>query len=82
VRAPSWWPADLGGASATGAQNDMRYACFPNARRLAVMRHGELKLYDTGEHRIGGFSQQQSASQTLSFTSQLGIVRLDDLKEV
>jgi hypothetical protein len=78
----SWWPGELGGASATGAQNDMRYACFPDKRRLAVMRNGQVKVYDTGEHRIGGFSQQQSGAQTLSFTSQMGIVRLDDLKEV
>src|ERR1700712_3597882 len=32
----SWWPDDLGIPSATGAQNDMRYACFPESRRLAV----------------------------------------------
>ncbi|MDR3531254.1 MAG: SHOCT domain-containing protein, partial [Rhodopila sp.] len=24
-----WWPEGLGTPSATGAQNDMRYACFP-----------------------------------------------------
>jgi len=77
-----WWPPGLGAASAAGAQNDMRYACFPNGRRLAVMRGGEVKVYDTGEHRISGFSQQQSGSQTLSFTSQLGTVRLDELKQI
>ena len=81
-RGSSWWPQELGGASATGAQNDMRYACFPDKRRLAVMRNGRIKIYDTGEHRIGGFSQQQSGTQTLSFSSQLGTVRLDDLKEI
>ncbi len=77
-----WWPDGLGNPSATGAQNDMRYACFPDLRRLAVMRDGKVRVYDTGEHRIGGFSQQQSGSQSLSFSSQLGSVRLDDLKEV
>lgn len=77
-----WWPEGLGSASATGAQNDMRYACFPEARRLAVMRDGRVRVYDTGDHRIGGFSQQQSGSQSLSFTSQTGPVRLEDLKEV
>ena len=60
----------------------MRYACFPDQRRLAVMRDGKVHLYDTGDHRITGFSQQQSSSQTLSFTSQNGAVRLEDLKEV
>ncbi len=77
-----WWPADLGTPSATGGQNDMRYACFPDARRLAVMRYGRLRVYDTGDHRIGGFSQQQSGSQSLTFSSQNGAVRLEDLPEI
>jgi hypothetical protein len=77
-----WWPEGLGSASATGAQNDMRYACFPEARRLAVMRDGQVRVYDTGEHRINGFSQQQSGTQILTFTSQIGPVRLEDLKQV
>jgi hypothetical protein len=77
-----WWPEGLGSASATGAQNDMRYACFPAVRRLAVMRDGRVRVYDTGDHRIGGFSQQQSGSQSLTFTSQIGSVRLEDLREV
>lgn len=77
-----WWPDGLGNASATGAQNDMRYACFPDQRRLAVMRDGKVRVYDTGDHRIGGFSQQQSGHQSLSFTSQNGTVRLEDLREV
>jgi hypothetical protein len=80
-QAGSWWPDYLGSPSATGAQNDMRYACFPDRRRLAVMRDGQVRVYDTGDHRIGGFSQQQSGSQHLSFSSQLGTVRLEDLKE-
>jgi len=78
----NWWPEELGTASATGAQNDMRYACFPDRRRLAVMQDGQVRVYDTGEHRIGGFSQQQSSGQSLSFTSQMGSVRLEDLKPV
>jgi len=77
-----WWPEGLGMASATGVQNDMRYACFPDQRRLAVMQDGRIRVYDTGEHRIGGFSQQQSRGQSLSFTSQTGTVRLEDLKQV
>ena len=72
-----WWPDGLGKPSASGAQNDMRYACFPDQRRLAVMRDGKVHLYDTGDHRITGFSQQQSTSQRLSFSSQLGTVQLE-----
>jgi hypothetical protein len=81
-QASRWWPDGLGTPSATGAQNDMRYACFPDERRLAVLRDGQVRLYDTGDHRIGGFSQQQSRGQILSFTSQIGAVRLEDLTEV
>jgi hypothetical protein len=77
-----WWPDGLGTASATGAQNDMRYACFPEQRRLAVMRDGQIRVYDTGDHRISGFSQQQSVHQDLTFSSQNGLVRLQDLQPI
>ena len=78
----SWWPADLGVPSATGAQNDLRYACFPATRRLAIQQGGVTHVYDTGEHIIGGFSQQQSGDQSLTFNSQFGLVRVADLPEV
>ena len=82
-RAPThWWPEGLGHASATGAQNDMHYACFPEQRRLALLRNGTLRVYDTGTHRISGFSQQQGDDQRLTFRSQQGLVRLEDLVEV
>jgi hypothetical protein len=74
-----WWPADLGDPSATGAQNEMRYAYFPHTRRLAIRLGGRVSVYDTGEHLITGCSQQQSGDQSLTFTSQLGLVRLADL---
>ncbi|HEX2940908.1 MAG TPA: hypothetical protein VHO91_07655 [Rhodopila sp.] len=77
-----WWPAELGAPSASGAQNGTRYACFPDKRRLAVQQDRRTRVYDTGEHRITGFAQQQSTAQSLSFTSQTGAVRLEDLKEV
>jgi len=79
-----WWPDELGTPTSSGAQNEMRFAWFPNRCRLAVMQDGKVHVYDTGEHRIRGFSQQQGegARQTLSFTSQLGTIRLDDLQEV
>ncbi len=77
-----WWPDSLGTPSSSGAQNDMRYACFPDERRLAVMRDGKVHVYDTGNHRITGFSQQQSTGQRLSFSTRDGTVRLEDLKEI
>ena len=58
----------------------MRYACFPQIHRLAIERDSKLTVYDTGNHRLSGFSQQQSTTQALSFTSQDGTVRLEDLR--
>jgi hypothetical protein len=78
----AWWPAELGAPSSTGAQNDLRYAVFPSARRLAIARGGQVAVYDTADHRITGFSQQQGADQSLTFTSQRGLVRVADLAVV
>ena len=79
----NWWPEQLGHASSTGAQNQMRYAWFPDTARLAIdTGNGTVRVYDTADHRIGGFSQQQSGDQSLSFTSQHGLVKLSDLREV
>ncbi|WP_320203565.1 SHOCT domain-containing protein [Agrobacterium rosae] len=75
----SSWPQHLGQASSTGAQNNLRYAFFPVTRRLAIDVNGEITVYDTKDHNIGGFSQQQSGDQSLTFTSQHGLVRVADL---
>jgi hypothetical protein len=75
----NWWPSDLGMPASTGAQNNLRYACFPDRRRLALDVSGQISVYDTGDHWITGFSQQQSGDQSLTFTSQYGVVRLDSL---
>ncbi len=77
-----WWPAGLGRASASGAQNGMRYACFPDRRRVAVEQAGAVTVYDSGDHRITGVSQQQGGAQDLSFSSQLGTIRAGDLPVV
>ena len=79
ARAGQWWPSELGNPASTGAQNELRYAYFPNARRLAIHLGGEVRVYDTGEHRVSGFSQQQGGDQSLTFTSQYGLVRVADL---
>jgi hypothetical protein len=75
----NWWPTDLGAAGSTGSQNNLRYAYFPAARRLAIDVNGQVSVYETGDHQIGGFSQQQSGDQSLTFTSQFGLVRVADL---
>ncbi|CAN3131599.1 SHOCT domain-containing protein [Mycobacterium sp. smrl_JER01] len=78
-----WWPAELGVPSATGGQNDVRYAVFPSTRRLAVDIRGTVRVFDTGEHRIGGVQQQQGGRHgSVSFTSQLGTFDISALPEV
>lgn len=78
----NWWPAELGQPATSGAQNDLAYAWFARPRRLAIRRGGAVQVYDTGDHAISGVSQQQSGDQSLTFTSQTGLVRLDDLPKV
>ena len=78
----AWWPAELGAPASTGVQNDIRYACFPAARRLAIQIDGRVTVYDTLDHQISGFSQQQSGDASLTFTSQHGLVRVADLPVV
>jgi hypothetical protein len=76
-----WWPANLGTASAVGAQNDLRYAVFPDSRKLAIKDGDQVQIYDTGNHRIFGVAQAQSTDQTLTFNSQDGLVRVKDLRK-
>ena len=78
----SWWPSELGSPGSSGAQNDMRYAVFPAAHRIAVQSGGTITLYDSGEHAIQGVSQAQGTSQTLVFSSQQGQVSTADLPVV
>lgn len=81
-RTADWWPAGLGQAGAVGAQNDLRYAVFPESRRLVIDDHGAITVYDTGSHQISGVAQAQSVDRTLTFTSQHGLVRVADLPKV
>ncbi len=79
----AWWPADLGQPSSSGGQNDTRYAYFPAARRLAVSRSGQVTVYDTLDHQIGGVQQQQGGPYgSQSFTSQFGTFTVDSLPSV
>lgn len=77
--ASNWWPQDLGAPNATGSQNSVRYAYFGGARRLAVQTGSEVWVYDTLDHQIGGFSQQQGPGGSIQFTSQYGTVVLSTL---
>ena len=51
-----WWPPELGFPNGSGAQNQVRYAYFSPARRLAVELNGHVTVYDTRDHQIGGVS--------------------------
>jgi Short C-terminal domain len=76
----NWWPGDLGTPSASGGQNDSRYAYFPQARRLAVQHQGQVTVYDTLDHQIGGVQQQQGGPYgSQSFTSQFGTFTVESL---
>jgi len=77
-----WWPSGLGTPGSTGAQNDLRYAVFPQSHRLAIDDRGVVSVYDTGNHRIFGVAQAQGSDRTLTFTSQDGLVRVTDLSPV
>jgi hypothetical protein len=74
-----WWPAELGSPNGTGAQNQVRYAYFNPARRLAVDLNGHVTVYNTLDHQIGGVSQQQGGGASLTLTSQHGTVSVASL---
>ncbi len=78
----NWWPAELGSPNGSGGQNNVRYAYFSNARRLAVEFNGTVTVYDTLDHSIGGVSQQQGGGASVTFTSQYGTVPVTNLPVV
>ncbi|WP_367847680.1 SHOCT domain-containing protein [Rhodoferax sp. WC2427] len=78
---PDWWGADLRFPNSTGGQNDMRYAYFAQAHRLAIDLGGQVTVYDTLDHSIGGVSQQ-SSGYAPQFSSQYGYVNLSQLPVV
>jgi len=72
-----WWPSDCGVPSSSGAQNNTRYAVFPG--KLAVQINGQVTVYDTLNHNIGGVSQQQGGDNSLTFSSQFGTISVSQL---
>lgn len=75
----TWWPAELGAPAAVGSQNDMSYAFFPSAGRLAIQSNGQVSVYDTGHHQIAGLSQQQGSGGAVVFATPGGTVSLSSL---
>lgn len=84
----AWWPAELGQAASVGGQNNVRYAYFPQARRIAFDpgNGAPVILLDTLDHSIGGFSQQQSGPGDpfvgITFSSQFGQFALSSLPRI
>lgn len=76
---PDWWGPDLRWPNSTGGQNGLRYAWFSQAHRLAIETNGQVTIYDTLDHQIGGVSQQQSGGSSVTFSSQYGYVDLSQL---
>ncbi len=76
----NWWISiGLQFPNSIGKQNNIRYAYFASIRRLAIQLYGDITLYDTLDHQIGGFSQQQGNEASLTFTSQYGLVDIKTL---
>jgi hypothetical protein len=85
MQAPErWWPEGLGSnPDSAGGQNKARYAFFGDQQRLAVdLGDGNVRVYDTGDHRISGVQQQSGSSRKATFTSQHGEVDLEKLQSV
>jgi hypothetical protein len=79
---PAWWPDDLGQPATSGGQNDVKYAFFPEKRRLAISKDSKVAIYDSGNHQISGVQQQQGSSSSLAFTSQKGTINIDELQRL
>jgi hypothetical protein len=48
----NWWPAGLARPAAVGAQNDLRYAFFPENRRLVIEDQGTVSVYGLSDFRV------------------------------
>lgn len=61
----------------------MRYAYFPQNRRLAVEWCGVVTIYDTAEYQFRGMLQAHSAESVgISILTQRGRILLADLVPV
>jgi hypothetical protein len=78
----SRWPRELGLASTSGSSEELRYAYFPQNRRLAVESGGSLTIYDIGDYQFRGLLQAHSAGGAITIMTQRGRVRLSDFATV
>ena len=82
TRETGWWPSSLGDPASSGSQNDVRFAFFPDQRRLLIQKNGQISTYDSLEHQISGVSQRSGSHDELVFTSQNGRVDLSELPAI
>lgn len=73
------WPTVFGNPTASGSQNNFKYAYFGPKHRLVVEEDGKRSIYDTKHHHILGISQQQGNGHSYRFTSQDGDIDLSEL---
>jgi hypothetical protein len=76
----SWWPATLGSPAASGDQNGVRYAYFPDKHRLLLQEGARIDAYDTQDYRLTGVAQQQGHTRSITFNSDHGPVPLSQFK--
>ena len=76
----SWWPGNFGHPAATGEQCGVRYAYFPERRRLLLQQGARIDAYETGSHHITGVAQQQGKTSSLAFQTDQGPISLGQLK--
>src|ERR1700675_1208088 len=67
----SSWPSELGIASTSGTSAEMRYAYFPQNRRLAVELRGVVTIYDPADFR-GMFQAHSAETVGTSIWTQRG----------
>lgn len=79
MRSEAWWPEALGQPASSGGQDGLRYAVFPDRKRLLIERAGRVEAYDTGGRRISGV-QQASGGEPV-FSGEDGPVRLGELRK-
>jgi hypothetical protein len=76
----SWWPASFGHPAASGDQNGIRYAYFPQYQRLLLQQGARIDAYDTGDLQITGAGRQQGNAHTLTFSTDRGPIDVKKLK--
>jgi hypothetical protein len=79
IKIDRWWPAELGNPSTSGSADDVRYAYFPERRRLIIERAGHRTTFDTADHQFIGALQVSAEPKTLWFLSQRGRIDVESL---